>query len=160
MKVICEYCGCSVEADENMKCPQCCAPLGDAIRAEEERLKKEAEEKEAAEKAEAEKKAAEAAKAEKKKTIINAIASIGSALFGAKTNYKRQPPPAPPRPYGEHRGLEQHRITEHRMPQPPRQTGHRPPEHERHSGFQGTQHSGGFGHRGGPHSGPGGGRHR
>ncbi len=143
MKIICEYCGCSVEVDENMKCPQCGAPLGDAIKAEEERLKKEAEEKEAVEKAEAEKKEAEAAKAEKQKTIISAIASIGAIIFGTRNKHR----PVPPRPNVEYRTVEPRRTTERRMPEPSR--------HNRHTENQGP-HSRNFGYRGAP----GGRRHK
>ena len=102
MKIICEYCGCRVEADENMKCPQCCAPLGETIKAEEERLKKESEEKEASEKAKAEEEAAKAEKAAKRQSILNTVTAIGSALLGSKNTRERKKPPVPPRPYGDH----------------------------------------------------------
>ena len=31
MKITCEYCDSYVEIDEHMKCPMCCAPLGNSV---------------------------------------------------------------------------------------------------------------------------------
>lgn len=46
MKIICEYCGSYVEPTESGNCPNCTASLGDSIKIQQERIKKEAEEKE------------------------------------------------------------------------------------------------------------------
>ncbi len=106
MKITCEYCGCYVEADENNLCPCCAAPLGDSIRAEEERLKKEAEEQAAKEGAKAAEEAEAAADAAKEQAITGAItglaASIGTALLN-NSAHQTQPgntPPSGMRPSG------------------------------------------------------------
>ena len=93
MKVSCPYCDSYVEPDETAVCPLCGAPLGEAVKA--------AEEKEKAEQAEAEAKAEAAAetqaKEQTKQTLISAAAGLlGSAagsLFGRKTDNGRPLPP-------------------------------------------------------------------
>jgi hypothetical protein len=113
MKITCEYCGCYVEADENNRCPCCTAPLGESIRAEEERLRKEAEEKAAQEKAAQEAAAESAAQAARTQAITSAITGIastlGAAILNSSSGSSGTRPPADP-PSGR-RGV--HRPPEH-----------------------------------------------
>ncbi len=90
MKVTCEYCNSYVEADENLKCPNCQAPLGDAVKAEEARIKAEEE-------AQRQKEAEEAEKQAQKDAVSNTlkgIAGVAGAIFG--TNRMRQTHPERP----------------------------------------------------------------
>lgn len=121
MKIICEYCGCYVEADENNLCPCCAAPLGESIRAEEERLKKEEAEKAAAEAAKAQEEAEAAAKAEKEQAVIGAITGLASSIGAALTNkpsssVPAQPPERSPRPAGNPPGSAPHRTDRPGLP--------------------------------------------
>ncbi len=90
MKVTCEYCNSYVEADENLKCPNCQAPLGDAVKAEEERIKAEEEAQRQKEEEAAEKQAQKDAVG----NALKGIAGVAGALFG--TNRMRQTHPGPP----------------------------------------------------------------
>ena len=139
MKITCEYCGCYVEADENNRCPCCTAPLGESIRAEEERLKKEAEEKAAKEKAEAEASAEAAAKAAQTQAITSAITGIASTLGAAILNSSSGSAGTRP-PEGPSAG----RRGDHRPPERPG----RPHAAGKRSGLHG---SGGPSGRGGRH---------
>ena len=76
MKVFCEYCGSYVDADENENCPNCNAGLGDSIRTQEERLKKEAAEKQRVE----EEKAAQKAKAEQEAKENEELFNLGKEI--------------------------------------------------------------------------------
>lgn len=38
VKIFCTYCDSYIDADENSVCPNCGAPLGDALKAEEKKL--------------------------------------------------------------------------------------------------------------------------
>ena len=79
MKVVCEYCGSYVEADENMRCPLCLGELGSAVQAQEARAEQKEEEER---QQEAEEKAQEA-KDEHVSEIIKGITGVATALIGA-----------------------------------------------------------------------------
>lgn len=97
MKVTCEYCGCYVEADENMKCPNCVAGLGSAVQAERERIAAEEEaerqriaaEEEAERQREADAKAQEA-KAEHITEVIKGITTVASAVIAGNAASKEE----------------------------------------------------------------------
>ncbi len=99
MKVVCEYCGSYVEADENLKCPLCGGNLGSAVQTEQARIEAQEElgyQRETAE-------AAEEAKNEHISQIINGVAGAVTAYAAGKgvagafaTNESENEPPASP----------------------------------------------------------------
>ena len=128
MKVVCEYCGSYVEADENMKCPLCCAELGSAVRTEQSRLAK-VEEAERQYEAEV---AAQEAKDDHISEIIQGVTNVATAIAAGKTvsqspnerrpmeepaDTERKHRERPPRDKGERSGMGQtifgSRTTEH-----------------------------------------------
>ena len=163
MKVVCEYCGSYVEADENMKCPLCVAELGSAVKAEQERIAKE-EEVEYTRQVEAK---AQEAKEEHVSEIIQGVVSVASAVAASVTasnaeddeeDDEKHRPPLPPngeKPKHVHAGEPDFGN------KPPRpdgaigrdgRGGARPASHEH-------KHSGGSGEHGGPGGGKGPGGH-
>ena len=76
MKVVCEYCGSYVEADENMKCPLCNGALGTAVQTEQEHIE---QQQEIAYQREAEAKAQEA-KEDHISEVITGVANVATAL--------------------------------------------------------------------------------
>ena len=138
MKVTCEYCGGYVEADENMKCPLCCAELGSAVAAEQERVE---QAEEAEREREAEEKAAEA-KQGTVSQIIQGVTSVATAIAAGATHSSAAHRPAGP------------------MGEPPQPDGkHIPREHfgspgMRDAGFRQAGGPGGPDGRGGGHGGP------
>ena len=174
MKVICEYCGCYVETDENTRCPHCVAELGSSIKAEKER---QAKEEEAARQREAEvhQREAEAkakeAQEEHVSEIIQGLAGVATAVVTgiatAKETKQQQAatktvvvkteghPPIP------HERIDQHARTANTGGHP-RVAGHEVPggpgagipgdhgNHPSHSGPGGTTHRAGM-----PGGGPG-----
>ncbi len=89
MKLNCAYCGSYVEVDENCTCPMCGAPMGEAVKAEEERQAKAAAE----EQARLEQEAAEQAQQEQTAAIISGIAGIAGSILGASSAKKATRPP-------------------------------------------------------------------
>lgn len=168
MKVVCEYCGSYVEADENMRCPLCVAELGSAVKAEQARIAQE----EAAEQARLAEEKAQEAKEEHVSEIIQGIAGVASAVVAGVTasnaakdeSDAREHPPLPPdgeRP--RHARMGEPDFA-NKPPRPDGAIGHeghdgtRPANHEhmRAGGFDGHGGSGG-GMRPGGHGGSGGG---
>lgn len=85
MKLVCEYCDAYVDVTENNICPVCNAPLGPAVIAERNRLKKEEDERQARQAALI-KSQQEAAKEQERMRMIGAIASsVASGLIGYST---------------------------------------------------------------------------
>ena len=157
MKVVCEYCGSYVEADENMRCPLCVAELGSAVKAEQARIAKE----EAAEQARAAEEKAQEAKEEHVSEIIQGIAGVASAVVAGVTasnaakdesdadddlGHRPPPPPNGERPRHAHMGEPDF--------------ANKPQRPEGHDGARSASHghmrSGDFDGHGGP-GGPGGG---
>ena len=87
MKVTCEYCDSYVEADENMKCPNCCAPLGSSVAAVAAQAAKE-EEAARQREAEAQQREIEAQEQEAKDShiseIIKGVTSVATAFVAGK----------------------------------------------------------------------------
>ncbi len=79
MKVTCEYCDSFIEADGRTVCPMCGAPLGEAVRAAEEKAAREAAELEAKEA----KISAELAEQEKQREVLSIIKSLAGGTFGS-----------------------------------------------------------------------------
>lgn len=106
MKVVCEYCGSYVEADENMRCPLCVAELGSSVKAEQDRL---AKEEEAERQREAEEKAQEA-KEEHVSEVIKGVAGVAAAVVAglSSSNQEKQKHAAEQRPSMPREGFEHH----------------------------------------------------
>lgn len=79
MKVTCEYCDSFIEADGRTVCPMCGAPLGEAVRAAEEKAAREAAELEAKEA----KISSELAEQEKQREVLSIIKSLAGGTFGS-----------------------------------------------------------------------------
>ena len=147
MKVVCEYCGSYVEADENMRCPLCLAELGSSVRTEQDRVDQQEEEER---QRVAEEKAQEA-KDEHISEVIKGIAGVATAFVAGRATtadaderdddwmHGERPPEPPDGRFG--------RTQDGRPPEPP------DGRHAR-SGM-GENGRDGFAPRGG-HGGPGG----
>ena len=80
MKVVCEYCGSYVEADENMKCPLCMGELGSAVLQEQQRQ----EQAEAAEQQREAEEEVQEAKEEHISEVIQGITSVATAFVAGR----------------------------------------------------------------------------
>lgn len=167
MKVVCEYCGSYVEADENMKCPSCLAELGSSVQAEQERIAKEEE----AEQARQTEEKAQEAKEEHVSEIIQGIAGVATAVVTGVTASSaaknaddfRDRPPLPP---DERRGMHRRTSEAEGAGWPAHlddgdgrnaRGAARPAKHERMRASDSGGHEGPGGMRPGSHEGPGGG---
>lgn len=83
MQIKCEYCDSYVEVDDNLVCPNCGAPLGDAVKAAKEEAAQEAQ-------AAAEAQAATEAEEQKQKNVSNIVGLVGSALLGGMLSGNRR----------------------------------------------------------------------
>ena len=98
MKVICEYCGSYVEADENMKCPLCMGELGSAVLQEQQRQ----EQAEALEQQREVEEQAQEAKDEHISEVIQGITSVATAFVAGRAtssddeDMQGNRPPMPP----------------------------------------------------------------
>ena len=93
MNVQCEYCGSYVEVAENCTCPNCCAPLGNAVKRAEEQAKAQAQAQAAAEVEAAEKQQSQQNKE-------NLVKLVGGVLLGSMVSGRNRRPMGGPGGFG------------------------------------------------------------